>query len=108
VFVLTASTNTKSYEEGTANGHSHGVFTYALLNALGWSHPHAKDLSTINLDLLPNPPAAKNSILSAGSLYTYVKDYKSPNSWYSVFAPSGQNQHPMVTGGALDMVLFTF
>lgn len=105
VFVMTASTNTLSYEQAITNGHSHGVFTNALLNGLGWTHPHTNDLETI----APAPPAAiKNSIMSVDTLYEYVKEYKSSDTWLSIFLPSGRGQHPMVSGGSLDMVLFTF
>jgi hypothetical protein len=107
VFVLTASTDTKSYEEEITNEHRHGLFTFALLDALGWKHPH-DDYASIPLASLPIPPAAKESILSADSLYTYVKDYKSTNKWIKYFSSFSQGQHPMVSGGALDMVLFTF
>lgn len=107
VFVLTASTDTKSYEEEITNEHRHGLFTFALLDALGWKHPH-DDYASIPLASLPIPPAAKESILSADSLYTYVKYYKSTNKWIKYFSSFSQGQHPMVSGGALDMVLFTF
>ncbi len=106
IFVLTASTNTRSYETDLIDGHRHGRFTFVLLEALGWTHPHAADLSNINLKALSPPPAAKNSILSVDTLYTFIKKYKKPTSVLAYFSP--KVQRPMVSGGALDMILFTF
>jgi uncharacterized caspase-like protein len=107
LFVLTASADTLSYEAEDIDGHSHGLFSFSLLEALGWQHPHNLDLAAIDISKLPPPPATRSSIMSADSLYTYIRNYKNPNRSFSLFS-FGQPQHPMVSGGALDMVLFTF
>ncbi|MBI9096185.1 MAG: caspase family protein [Sphaerochaeta sp.] len=102
LFVFTASTNTLSYEKdfGTdANPHPHGIFSYALLEALGWNHISETDPSLITISA---PPAAKNEQITVDGLFKFIKKNQDIDSSYygSVY------QHPMTTGGPLDLVLF--
>ncbi len=115
LFVLTASADTESYEDEfnkeatVGTKHNHGLFTAALLEALGWRHPHATDITTV---VLGNPPALRGSALSVDSIYSYVFNYieKHPdyNPQWSIFKLNETTQHPLVSGGAMDMVLFRF
>lgn len=106
LFVLTASAHADSYEMsfGTgANTHKHGVFTYALLEALGWSHstnPAALAGS------ITNPPAAKNGRITVDGLFKYIKKNQALNTRLKLFSNWSEYQHPMTTGGPLDLVLF--
>jgi len=100
LFVLTSSANTDSYED-IFNGKRHGVFTYALLKALGWN----VDTGTMSTAI---PPAAKRGRLTVDGLLSYIKAHQTLKTKKSLFKPFGDIQHPMVSGGALDMTLFTF
>lgn len=100
LFVLTSSANTDSYED-IFNGKRHGVFTYALLKALGWN----VDTGTMSTAI---PPAAKRGRLTVDGLLSYIKAHQTLKTKKSLFKPFGDIQHPMVSGGALDMILFTF
>ncbi len=99
-YVLTASANTESYEQ-TFDDHSHGVFSSALLEALGWNH----DTETISGG---TPPAAKEEALSIDSLYTYIKKHQVLPVRWSLFSIGTSVQHPMTLGGSLDMTLFRY
>ncbi|MDD4574661.1 MAG: hypothetical protein PHR69_10650, partial [Sphaerochaeta sp.] len=106
LFVLTASTHTDSYEMsfGTgANAHNHGVFTYTLLEALGWDHPHSADISTVTSQ---DPLAAKNGRITVDGLFKYIKKNQALNTRIKLFRDWSEYQHPMTTGGPLDLVLF--
>ncbi|MGH0053741.1 MAG: caspase family protein [Sphaerochaetaceae bacterium] len=98
--VLTASADTDSYEREFGD-HSHGIFTSALLEALGWDH---NSLTIAN----GAPPATKGNSLTVDSLYTYIKKHQVLPVRWSLFTMGQNIQHPMVTGGAMDMVLFTY
>lgn len=106
LFVLTASGNTESYEDNIMDDHWHGLFTKGLLKALGWSHPHPDP------DTLQIPPAAKGLVLTVDSLYSYILDFieEHPdfNPQWNILKLNETTQHPLVSGGALDMVLFRF
>lgn len=108
LFVMTASALTDSYEidvDSSSNVHVHGVFSTALLKALGWDHPHDADIGAI----VPSvPPAIIGSDLTVDSLYAYIKKHQSLPVRWNIFKPSRNYQHPLVSGGALDMVLFRF
>ncbi len=102
LFVLTASTHTDSYEAifGIGpNSHDHGVFTYALLDALGWSH--SSDTAPLQGNIT-YPPVAKNGQITVDGLFAYIKKNQAINSRYY----GSEYQHPMTTGGPLDLVLF--
>ncbi len=108
LFVLTASTHTDSYEKnfGTSTApHNHGIFTYALLEALGWDHPHSTPLASVTIKA---PPAAKGSLITVDGLFKYVKNNQSINSRLKLFSAQPEYQHPMTTGGPLDLVLLNF
>ncbi len=100
LFVMTSSATTDSYED-IFNGKLHGVFTYALLKALGWN----VDTGTMSTTI---PPAAKRGRLTVDGLLSYIKTHQTLKTKRSLFKPFGDIQHPMVSGGALDMILFTF
>jgi len=102
LFVLTSSANTDSYEDNF-KGKRHGVFTYALLKALGWNVD--TDTGTMPTTI---PPAAKRGRLTVDGLLSYIKTHQTLKTKRSLFKPFGDFQHPMVSGGALDMILFTF
>jgi len=96
--VLTASADTNSYEEDYL---MHGVFTSALLEGLGWD----QETNTITTG---DPPAAKDGLLSVDSLYKYIKKHQVYPVRWSLFSIGENVQHPMVTGGAMDMLLFRY
>lgn len=100
LFVMSSSANTESWED-TYGGNPHGVFTYALLKALGWDV--AKNTLSTSI-----PPAATGGQLTVDGLLSYIKAHQSIPTKRSLFKPFGDFQHPMVSGGALDMILFTF
>ncbi|NLE16279.1 MAG: caspase family protein [Spirochaetales bacterium] len=106
LFVLTASGPTESYEDNFIDDHWHGLFTAGLLKALGWGHPHP------NPDTLQIPPAVKGSVLTVDSLYGYILDFieEHPdfNPQWNILKLNEKTQHPLVSGGAMDMVLFRF
>ncbi|MGB4405855.1 MAG: caspase family protein [Sphaerochaeta sp.] len=97
LFVLTASVNTESWEPNVP--HVHGFFTNALLEALGWYHPHSDTLSSVPIEY---PPAAKNGQITVDGLFAYIKKNQGIDSRYY----GSEYQHPMTTGGPLDLVLF--
>ncbi len=103
IMMLTASADTYSYEETFAENHNHGVFSAALLEALGWGHPHP--------DAVSRPPARIGSHITIDSLYAYIKThqvYPYEINLFKFWESGGVVQHPMTTGGAMDMVLFSF
>ena len=97
LFVLTASVNTESWEPNVP--HVHGFFTNALLEALGWYHPHSDTLSSVPIEY---PPAAKNGQITVDGLFAYIKKNQGIDSRYY----GSEYQHPKTTGGPLDLVLF--
>ena len=105
LYVLTASALTDSYEDPDSADHSHGVFTITLLEALGWNHPHGVDISTIEPG---TPPALRGSVITVDSLYTFIKKNQNLPIRWNILKPSQEYQHPLVSGGAMDMVLFRF
>ena len=110
IYVLTASADTESYEvdldSSSTIDHYHGVFTAGLLEALGWGYPHP------DVEDLPMPPAARGSTLTVDALYAYSKNYieglPDISLHWNLFSLSDYIQHPLVSGGAMDMVLFRF
>ena len=98
--VLTASADSDSYEI-RFDDHSHGVFTSALLEALGWDHTTEKITNGA-------PPAVQNELLTIDSLYKYIKKHQVYPVRWSLFSIGENVQHPMVTGGAMDMLLFRY
>ena len=105
LFVLTASAHADSYEDyfDSVVDHKHGFFTHALLEALGWNHPHPTNLSTVEIQ---EPPAAKNGQITVDGLFKYIKKNQAINSRFILFSAQPEFQHPMTTGGPLDLVLF--
>lgn len=98
--VLTASADSDSYEI-KFDDHNHGVFTSALLAALGWNHTTEEIANGV-------PPAAQNEMLTIDSLYKYIKKNQTYPVRWSLFSIGESVQHPMVTGGAMDMLLFRY
>lgn len=106
LFVLTASTHTDSYEMyfGTgANTHKHGVFSYALLEALGWSHSNNPAALAGKITY---PPAVKSGRITVDGLFKYIKKNQALGTGVKLFSNWSEYQHPMTTGGPLDLVLF--
>ncbi|NBK21250.1 MAG: caspase family protein [Spirochaetia bacterium] len=105
LFVLTASAHTDSYEREFDSdvNHNHGFFSYALLEALGWDHPHSATLSSVTID---DPPAAKGGRITVDGLFKYIKKHQAIPSRLNLFTNWTEYQHPMTTGGPLDLVLF--
>lgn len=106
LYVLTASAHTDSYEAkfGTgANAHVHGIFTYALLEALGWNH--TSDTAPLE-GVSSYPPAAKNGRITVDGLFRYIKKNQAISTKLALFSNWGEFQHPLTTGGPLDLVLF--
>ncbi len=98
--VLTASADSDSYER-KFDDHSHGVFTSALLEALGWNHTTLRIADGA-------PPSARNGLLSVDSLYKYIKKHQVYPVRWSIFTMDKPIQHPMISGGAMDMLLFSY
>jgi uncharacterized caspase-like protein len=98
--VFTASADSDSYEQQFET-HKHGVFSSALLEALGWNHTTVTIAGGV-------PPAARNGLLSVDSLYQYIKKHQAYPVRWSIFTMDKPIQHPMVTGGAMDMLLFSY
>jgi uncharacterized caspase-like protein len=98
--VFTASADSDSYEQQFET-HKHGVFSSALLEALGWNHTTVTIAGGV-------PPAARNGLLSVDSLYQYIKKHQAYPVRWSIFTMDKPIQHPMVTGGAIDMLLFSY
>lgn len=108
LFVLSASALSDSYElysgyGDVVNNHNHGVFSYALLAGLGTRHAYDNDGITTTVSYASSIPAASYNTISVDNLYKYVKNYDN-----GVVAVKEYYQHPMTTGGSLDMTLFTF
>ncbi len=100
LFIMSSSANTDSYET-TFGGKPHGVFTYALLQALGWDVDQGKMSKA-------TPPAATGKRLTVDGLFSYIKMHQAFPIKRTLFNLLDEFQHPMVNGGALDMILFTF
>ncbi|HOE85051.1 MAG TPA: caspase family protein [Sphaerochaeta sp.] len=89
VFVLSATSRDHTSSEPIAGSHTHGYFTAALLEGLGW-------------ECAVQCLALRRPFISSDWLYTYILSHQRiPTSskfslWY---------QHPHVSGGPLDLVL---
>ncbi len=105
LYVLSASAHADSYENPLIEetNHDHGFFSQALLKALGWDHPHDDDLSQISPTY---PPVAKDGQITVDGLFEYIKSNQIIPSRFSLTKYQGKHQHPMTTGGPLDLVLF--
>ncbi|MFA5446699.1 MAG: caspase family protein [Sphaerochaeta sp.] len=99
LYVMSSSAGTDSYE-AEFNGKSYGVFTQALLKGLGW------DFSQDKLGSAP-APAIQNDRLTTDGLLRYIKEHQA-YPYKRSLTNTNPIQHPMVTGGARDMVIFTF
>jgi len=91
VFVLSATSSDHTSSEPLAGSHTHGYFTAALLEGLGW------DCSRQHL-------VTRRPFISSDWLYGYILSHQRiPASgehglWY---------QHPQISGGPLDLVLIS-
>lgn len=106
LYVLTASAHADSYEMdfGTeAIEHKHGIFTYALLDALGWKHTSKTDPSLVQIFY---PPAAKWGRITVDGLFKYITKNQAIPTHLRLFGSWSEYQHPLTTGGPLDLVLF--
>ena len=96
LFVLAATTADNTSKEPINGDHIHGHFSRALLEGLGW------DQATNTLKE-QSRPAFTSGILSLDSLFAYIHTHQDfPTE--GIFSSS--YQHPTITGGALDLVLF--
>lgn len=106
LFVLTASAHADSYEMEFGTGsdtHHHGVFTYTLLEALGWNHPHTRPILPVTIQ---DPPAAKGGRITVDGLFRYIKKNQGIPTRLKLFSKWTEHQHPTTTGGPMDFVLF--
>ena len=95
LFVLAATTSDNTSKEPTNVTHSHGFFTSALLEGLGWDNENKR--------LFSRSPAMKKGVMTIDSLYAYVLENQGfPTK--GIF-PS-QYQHPTISGGAYTLRLF--
>ncbi|HKM06769.1 MAG TPA: caspase family protein [Sphaerochaeta sp.] len=95
LFVLAATTSDNTSKEPANTAHSHGFFTSALLEGLGWDNE--------NKSLFSRAPAMKKGVLTIDSLYAYVlenQDFPTKGIYPS------QYQHPTISGGAYTLRLF--
>ena len=104
LYVLSASAHTDSYEKDFDplgdKPHYHGIFTYALLEGLGWNHANNSP------DNAGSPPAATGGNITVDSLFKYVKKNQAIPSRMKLLSNWTHYQHPLTTGGPLDLVLF--
>ncbi len=101
LMMLTAAAAHDSYEVDIQTNHRHGVFTEALLRALGWFHPHTPEHTSVDIQAL------NNNRLTVDSLFSYIKKNQILPTHWSLFSDT-KFQHPTTTGGPLDMVLLQF
>ncbi|MGI6436737.1 MAG: caspase family protein [Sphaerochaeta sp.] len=99
VSLFTATAHTDSYEMG--DDHIHGVFTLALLEALGGSHDE-DDGFHMGTEI----PAKRCGVVTVDSLYAYVKKHQELPLKTTIYRPTSMYQHPMTNGGAMDFILF--
>ncbi len=98
--VITSSADTDSYET-TVNGRKYGDFTQALLQSLGWDHTVHAMGSTLG-------DAFIGRHLTVTSLYSAIKTHQRlPLKRTLINLLTPYHQHPMTSGGAVDMILFT-
>ncbi|WP_320130742.1 caspase family protein [uncultured Sphaerochaeta sp.] len=98
LFVLAATTADNTSKEPRESSHPHGYFTEALLKGLGWNPE--KEVPEKFL-----PPACKKKAVTTDSLYAYIHDHqKIPTEGKIKYL----YQHPQVTGGCRDLILFTY
>ncbi|MDT4763305.1 caspase domain-containing protein [Sphaerochaeta sp. PS] len=94
LFVLTATTKDNTSKE-PGGIHSHGYFTKALLEGLGWDD----DAMTLG----DGSPAKEKGVLTTDSLFSYILGHQN-------FPLRGINtkryQHPTISGGPYALVLF--
>ena len=104
LYVLSASAHTDSYEKDFDplgdKPHYHGIFTYALLEGLGWNHANNSP------DNAGSPPAATGGNITVDSLFKYVKKNQAIPSRMKLLSNWTHYQHPLTTGGPLDLILF--
>ena len=100
LFTATADSKAWEYEVKVGSDHIHGVFTLALLEALGGYHDDTFRMG----DTIP---AEKNGVVTVDSLYAYVKEHQKLPLRTTIYRPASRYQHPMTNGGAMDFILFT-
>ena len=93
LFVLAATS--KNYESRESSVYNYGYFTKAFLNAVGWTW-EVEDITSLG-DLESDIPSLNSGEISLDDIYSYTKDTDHSNSDY----------FPMMSGGRLDLVLFT-
>jgi hypothetical protein len=98
VFVLAATTADNTSKEPQDSMHPHGYFTEALLQGLGWDT--AEGILETKI-----PPAGTKGKVTVDNLYAYIHDHqKIPTEGTAKY----QYQHPVITGGSRDLVLFRY
>ncbi len=120
IFILCATESTNYSHEPSylLNSHPHGYFSAALLEGLGWCYG---EKGLINNTTVPSlideddvqgilakglPPGAKGNVLSVDSLYTYIKENQ--NIPLLKVSEKRVHQHPRVTSGRKDLILFKY
>ncbi|MGD1821590.1 MAG: caspase family protein [Pleomorphochaeta sp.] len=100
IFFISASSNDESsyeFPDGW-NSRLHGVFTYALLEGLGWDDDELKITEDI-------PPAVEDGILSLDSIVSYIDE----NLDYEYFDYYDLDSQELQTSGwRYDLVLFEY
>lgn len=99
--------------------HTHGYFSKALLEGIGWCYGEKGVITYKNVPYLVdnndvqgvlargNPPACGNSNhLSVDDLYNYIKRHQEIP--LSIEMDRRSHQHPCVTGGRQDLLLFNY
>lgn len=100
ITLFTAAADTESWELPSGE-HGHGIFTSALLKALGGYHDAEKVIHFSDVI-----PALKNGVISVDTLYQYVKTHQEFPLKTTLYSHEHYYQHPMTNGGPIDLVLF--
>lgn len=113
-FLSSVNHDKTAYEQGKGeveeNEKTHGYFTKALLEGLGWAKGNGTVLEDENIDLtnFPTmlnhgaPPASINGIVSVDSLYSYIIKNQ------EIYAGALEYQDPQVAGRRKDLILFRY
>jgi len=121
IFILCATENDNFSHEPSSllHSHPHGYFTRALLEGIGWNYgeygtvTNKTEESVVADDGIQgklchgNPPACYSSnSLSIDNLYRYIKENQ--NIPLKITDGQRSHQHPRVTSGRKDLILFQY
>lgn len=122
IYVLSATTKDNTCNEPNAYSHNHvhGYFSKALLEGLGWNDGEKGKLENQSVPSLIAsdgvqgclceglPPATDSSLMiTLDDLYTYITDNQEiPLDKKDSYTLS--YQHPLISGGRKDLILFTY